>query len=82
MDAEGKSFTGVWQQDTNACRVQSVVRVSDGYYQLGHADYEITIAAGVKPDQIVIDANGEVTYLSRLDYEVGRSGSMDCEPYS
>lgn len=73
MDAEGKSFTGVWQQDTNACRVQSVVRVSDGYYQLGHADYEITIAAGVQPDQIVIDANGEVTYLSRLDYVVGRN---------
>ncbi len=74
MDAEGKTLTGVWQQDTSACRVESVVRVTQGYYQLGGAQYDVTLVAGVSPDTLIISTPSDGTfYLSRIEYEVGRT---------
>ena len=74
MDTEGKTFTGVWQQDTSACRVESVVRVTQGYYQLGGANYDVTLVAGIQPDTLIISTPNDGTYyLSRIEYEVGRT---------
>lgn len=47
MDAEGMSFVAVWNQNTDACYVKSVERVTTGYYQLGGADYKVTVAQPV-----------------------------------
>lgn len=74
MDAEGKTFTGVWQQDTSACRVESVVRVTEGYYQLGGALYDVTLVAGIHPDTVIISTPNDGTYyVSRIEFEVGRT---------
>ena len=74
MDAVGKTFTGVWAQDTSACRVESVVRVTEGYYQLGVANYDVTLVAGVHPDTLIIDTGADgIFYLARFEFEVGRT---------
>lgn len=76
LDAEGITFVGSWKQDTSACRVQSVERVTTPYYTCGMAQYNITIAKDVKPEQVIVEfnrgdsINGKCIF-QRMDYELG-----------
>jgi hypothetical protein len=58
MDEEGKTFTGVWVQDTSKCRIESVEPTNnDPYYYQGLRKYTITLKEGYEAELI------KVTYV-------------------
>lgn len=85
MDAEGKVFNGVWTQNTDACRVESVTRITDEsnpyyagpYYQVGYSNYEVVFKPGVSPDALVIDqGDGQVYWYTKIDLECGNAPDL------
>lgn len=85
MDAEGKVFNGVWTQNTSACRVDSVTRITDvndpyyagPYYQLGYTTYKVVFKPGVSPDALVIDQGaGQVYWFTKIDLECGNAPDL------
>jgi len=81
MDTEGKTFTGVWAQDTSQCRIESVEPTNnDPYYYQGLRKYTITLKEGFEAEVI------KVTYVkdNNTVYNTGFSKLTfiynDCEP--
>lgn len=67
MNAEGITFTAIWEQDTSKCSVQSVVRTSpDKYYEKGVAYYDVTVKGS--PVKIEVAYQG-VDYTSSWIYD-------------
>ena len=85
MDAEGKVFNGVWTQNTSACRVDSVTRITDAsdpfyagpYYQLGYSNYRVVFKPGVSPDALLIDqGDGQVSWFTKIDLACGNAPDL------
>ena len=69
----GTDFKAVWNKN---CSVDSINRVTVPYYAKGTAQYNITIAKDVKPEQVIIEYQREDgstcnTAFRRTDYELG-----------
>lgn len=60
MNSEGVTYVGVWEQDTSALSVESVVR-STNLYTYGDADFTVTLQAGLRADVLFLQF-GTKTY--------------------
>ena len=68
MNAEGLTFVGVWEQNTDSLLIQSVVRVTENYYTRGYAEYDVTLLAGISGDVIYINDGTKTQTYTKATY--------------
>lgn len=70
MNAEGLSFTAVFEYNSDSCRVASVERVTTPYYSRGEAQYKITLADGIEASKIFVYDGTKTIKYSKATFDV------------